>query len=403
MRIHSVAGVARDDDHAILKKTVAILDLVRAAGDEIEQANRLPDHVSAAMKDAGVYGMAMPAEWGGPELDLVTQMRVIEALGMADGSAGWCAMINCDGGYYSAMLDQTAARKMYSDIWVATGGATTPTGTAELVDGGYRVSGRFPFVSGVYNCAWVWLGCTVTKDGVPQVNENGMPVTRQCFVTPAEITIMDNWQTMGLRGTGSNDVTADNVFVPAKRTFSFQEPMGRQSKSPLYASPHIYLLKASAPPLGIARHAIDIFREGFAERPARRHVRGEFLEDARALADEAYVQSAIGEAEAVLASARSHVMYLVSDVWETLSAGMPLAPAQELGIQSMYPEVTRLCTRAVSLVFEAAGASSVYSKNGLERCYRDILTARQHLIASTKRLESSGQGFLGRMPFTLLL
>jgi indole-3-acetate monooxygenase len=92
--------------------------------------------------------MPMPRAWGGPELDPMTQFRVIEALAMADGSAGWCAMIGCDGGYITAFLDQNVARLMYPDLLVATGAAATPTGTATPVPGGYRISGRFPFVSG---------------------------------------------------------------------------------------------------------------------------------------------------------------------------------------------------------------------------------------------------------------
>jgi len=102
--------------------------------------------------------MAMPRVWGGPELDPLTQIRVIEALAMADGSVGWCAMIGCDSGYISAFLDQDVARAMYPDLLVATGAAATTTGKARRVSGGYRVDGRFPFVSGCHHCEWAWLG-----------------------------------------------------------------------------------------------------------------------------------------------------------------------------------------------------------------------------------------------------
>ena len=117
------------------------------------------------MKKAGIFGMAMPRAWGGPELDPLTQFRVFEALAMADGSVGWCAMINCDGGYITAFLDQEVARTMYPDLQAGTAAAATPTGQALRVPGGYRVSGRFPFASGCQHCEWVWLGCVVTKDG----------------------------------------------------------------------------------------------------------------------------------------------------------------------------------------------------------------------------------------------
>jgi alkylation response protein AidB-like acyl-CoA dehydrogenase len=134
------------------------------------------------MKDAGVFGMAMPRAWGGSELDPLTQFRVIEALAMADGSVGWCAMIGCDGGYVTAFLDQDVARAMYSDLLVPTGAAATTTGQAVRVPGGYRVSGRFPFVSGCHHCQWLWLGCIVLENGVARVDGNGVPETRQCLI-----------------------------------------------------------------------------------------------------------------------------------------------------------------------------------------------------------------------------
>src|SRR4029077_2619716 len=175
-------------------------------------------------KDAGVFGMAMPQAWGGPELDPLTQFRVIEALAMEDGSVGWCAMINCDGGYVSAFLDQDVGRAMYSDISVATAAAATPTGQATRVPGGYRVSGRFPFASGCQHSEWVWLGCVVIEGGTAVVDSNGVPETRQCFVKLSQCEILDTWYTTGLRGTGSNDLRVDDLFVKAEHTFSFQDP-----------------------------------------------------------------------------------------------------------------------------------------------------------------------------------
>ena len=140
------AGRAAADDPPILHAAIGLAEQIRTASDEIERGRRLPASIAASMKKAGVFGMAMPRVWGGPELDLLTQFRVIEALGMAEGSVGWCAMIGCDGGYVTAFLDQDVARAMYPDPLVATAAAATTTGQATRVPGGYRVSGRFPFV-----------------------------------------------------------------------------------------------------------------------------------------------------------------------------------------------------------------------------------------------------------------
>ena len=176
------AGGATKHDSPVLHAAIALGEQIRAANDEIEPGRRVPPSIAAAIKEAGVFGMVMPRAWGGPELDPLTQIRVIEALAMADGSVGWCAMIGCDSGYVSAFLDQDVARAMYPDLMVATGAAATMTGQALRLPSGYRVSGRFPFVSGCHHSEWAWLGCTVIEDGVPRVDGNGVPETRQCFL-----------------------------------------------------------------------------------------------------------------------------------------------------------------------------------------------------------------------------
>src|SRR5689334_7016837 len=142
------AGYATASDNPILHAAIGLTPAIRASGHDIEEGRRIPNAIVQGMKNAGVFGMAMPRIWGGPELDPLTQFRVLEALAMADGSVGWCAMINCDGGYITAFLDDAVGRGMYPDLQAATVGAATPTGHALRVSGGYRVSGRFPFASG---------------------------------------------------------------------------------------------------------------------------------------------------------------------------------------------------------------------------------------------------------------
>jgi len=253
IKMPHAAGQATADDPPVLEAAIRLAEQIRAASEEIERGRRLPPRLAAAMKDAGVFGMAMPRAWGGSEVDPLTQFRVIEALAMADGSVGWCAMIGCDGGYLTAFLDQDVASAMYPDLLVPTGAATTTSGQAVRVPGGYRVSGRFPFVSGCHHCEWLWLGCIVHENGVARVGGNGVPETRQCFVRVSECEILDTWHTTGLRGTGSNDIVVRDKFVEEGRTFSFQEPTLIKRPGPLYAFPFLFIVKGSAPALGTNR------------------------------------------------------------------------------------------------------------------------------------------------------
>jgi alkylation response protein AidB-like acyl-CoA dehydrogenase len=308
------AGTAFADDSPVLHAAIELGPKIRAAGDEMEQMRRVPPHLAQAMKDIGVFGMVLPCSWGAPELDPLTQIRVIEALAMAEGSVGWCAMIGCDSGYFTAFLDENVARQMYPDIRAATAATLTVTGQATPVRGGYRVNGRFPFASGCQHCEWAWVGCNVLENGTQRVSAAGMLETLTCSVKLSECEVLDTWYTTGLRGTGSHDLAVHDVFVPAERTFSFQDPNLIKRAGPLYAFPFKFISKATAPALGIARHAIDVLIENAGRKPARRLILGEHVEPPRLLREEVFVQESVARAEALVGAARAYVFDVVGDL-----------------------------------------------------------------------------------------
>ncbi|HEU0157420.1 MAG TPA: acyl-CoA dehydrogenase family protein [Stellaceae bacterium] len=398
-----IAGKAAKHDSPILHAAIALAPQIRAASDAIEQGRRLPPRLAAAMKEAGIFGMVMPRAWGGPELDPMTQFRVIEALAIEDGSVGWCAMIGCDPGYISAFLDQDVARAMFPGPgpWSAMGAAATPTGTATLVPGGYRVSGRFPFVSGCHHCEWLWLGCHVVEDGTPRVQASGVPETRQCLLRLEECEVLDTWHTTGLRGTGSNDVAVRDRFVPAEHSFSFQDPALVKREGPLYAFPFMFAAKGRAPALGIARHALDTLLET-SGKPARRYTLGEGVEAPKRLRDDVFVQEAAARADTLLTTARAHLFAVVGDMWETLVADEPLSDMQVARFLTLNSHVTALCVEIVQLVFKTSGGTAVYQKGPLDRCLRDVLTMNQHVVASLRTWEMSGRLLLGLEPLRWL-
>ena len=396
------AGQATAGDSPVLRAAIGLAEQIRAASAEIERGRRLPAGIAAAMKDAGVFGMVMPRAWGGLEVDPLTQFRVIEALAMADGSVGWCAMIGCDGGYMTAFLDQDVGRAMYPDLLMATAAAATTTGQAVRVPGGYRVSGRFPFVSGSNHCEWLWLGCVVHENGVARVDGNGVPQTRQCFVRLSECDILDTWHTTGLRGTGSNDVFIRDMFVEEARTFSFQDPALIKRPGPLYAFPFLFIAKGAAPALGVARHAIDAVIESAATKPARRYTVGERIEAAKVLRDDVYVQDAVGRAETHLAAARAYYFDVMGDLWVTLLAGRQPSERQVALFTAAYAHVVGVCVDVVQLVYKAAGGTAVYQKGPLDRCLRDVLTMNQHAIGTSRTYEMAGRLLLGLEPLRWL-
>jgi indole-3-acetate monooxygenase len=397
------AGHAAPTDSLVLHSAVAMAATIDAAGDEIEQGRRLPPSIVDAMKDAGVFGMAMPGAWGGPELDPLTQFRVIEALAMANGSVGWCAMINCDGGYVTAFVNQDVGRAMYPDILVGTAAAASPTGQATPVPGGYRVSGRFPFASGCQHCEWIWLGCLVVdSDGAPSVDSNGVPETRQCMVQLSRCRILDTWYTTGLRGTGSNDILVEDAFVEAEHTFSFQDAALIKRRGPLYALPFMFVAKASAPALGVARHAVDALVDIASKRPARRYTLGQHLESPKMLRDDVFVQEAVGRADTMLTSARAYQFEVIADLWTTLVNGCEPTPMQMARFTTAPTHIIGACVDVVELVCKAVGGTAVYQKAPFDRCLRDILTMNQHVVATLRTYEMAGRLLLGLEPLRWL-
>jgi indole-3-acetate monooxygenase len=364
---------------------------IRAAADEIERGRRLPMHLVREMQRAGMFRMAMPRAWGGPELDILTQVRVIEALSMIDASAGWCTMIGIDGGYITTFIDQTVAREMYADIDSVTAITFAPPGKAVKTKDGFIVNGRWPFGSGCQHATWL-VGHFVVFDGdSPRLQPNGLPETRFGFVPAEQGEIIDTWTTNGLRGSGSHDWMVKDRFIPEERTFNLAAPtIYRQG--PLYALPNLLLYKTCAVALGIARGTIDDFVALASNKPMT--FKSPSASKAM-LRDETYVQCAVAQAEALVSSARGFVFEAFGDLWNTLATGDPPSLKQRARGRLAMVHASTACTQAVEVLYKANGGSSVYADNAFDRRLRDMQTANQHTVVSLKTWEVTGRVLLG--------
>ena len=367
---------------------------IRAAAGEIEKGRRLPLDIVREMQRAGVFRMAMPRAWGGLELNVLSQLRVIEALSIADASAGWCAMIGVDGGYLSAYIDQTVAREMYADIDSVTAATFAPPGKAVKKGDGFIVNGRWPFASGCQHATW-FIGHFFIFDGdSPRLQPDGLPETRFGFLPAEECEIIDTWTTSGLRGSGSHDWMVKDRFIPEARTFNLAAPT-HYRKGPLYALPNLLLYKAAAVVLGIARGAIDDFIALASNKPLtfKSPEAGKAM-----LRDETYAQCTVAQAEAMVSSARGFVFEAVGDMWNTLLTGDLPSLKQRARARLAMVHASTACTQAVELIYKANGGSSVYAGNTFDRRLRDIQTANQHTVVSLKTWEVTGRVLLGLEP-----
>jgi alkylation response protein AidB-like acyl-CoA dehydrogenase len=372
----------------ILAAARALAPQIRAAADEIEQGRRLPLSLVQAMKEAGIFRMPMPRAWGGPELDPLTQIQIVEELSTADPSVGWCAMIGSDGGFFSAFLDDAVGRALYPDLDLVTGSSTRPTGRAVVVDGGYRVSGRWQFSSGCQHSAYLVGNGFVYDDTGQRFLEDGTPESRLCYLPAERCTILDTWTTTGLRGSGSHDFAAEDVFVPAEQSFNTRtSPIRRDG--PLYAFPFMFVINGAGVPLGTARAAIDALVELAA---------GKQTLAGTGLRNEAWVQTAVARAEVLLGGARGYVYDAVGDLWEALLKGDTPSTRQRARFRLALAGASELCVQAVDLMYQAAGGTSVYATHRLDRLFRDAHTVHQHITNSPKVYETAGGLLLGLEP-----
>jgi alkylation response protein AidB-like acyl-CoA dehydrogenase len=348
---------------------------------EYDRIRHLPADIVQQVRDAGIMRMNMPKIWGGPEMTSMEQVEVIEALARADASIAWCAFIWCDSGLYSGYLDDAVGRAMYPNLDMATSGWVYPGAAAERVEGGYRVSGQWMFGSGCTHCDWLVAGCAVVRDGEPVLHASGLPEWRILMAKPEEYEILDTWYTTGLRGTGSNDYRAEDLFVPEERTFSFLDPARREG--PLWARPDTLLRKMSGVPLGAAADAIET-ATALLDSKADRLSGVAYREIPR-------VQSAIGQARSLLGAARSYVYSSLETQWEKLEAGDELTPQERADVWLSRTHAFQAGLEITRLVYDAVGGSAIYSgKSPLDRHLRDMQTACQHVAGQTKGWEAVG-------------
>jgi len=388
--------IANRDPYAIrtLDAVRELAPKICAARDEIEEGRRLPMHIVEEMQRAGVFRMAMPRAWGGSELSILSQLRVIEALSIADASAGWCAVIGTDGGYLTAYIDQAVGREMYTDVDAVTAITFAPPGKAVKTRDGFTVNGRWPFASGCQHASW-FIGLFAIFDGdSPRLQPGGIPETRFGFIPAEECEIIDTWTTNGLRGSGSHDWTVKDRFIPEVRTLNLAAPTLYRT-GPLYTLPNLMLYKAPAIVLGIARGAIDDF---VALATSKALTFKSASAGKATLRDEAYAQSALAQAEAMVSAARGFVFEAIGDLWNTLLTGdFPSLKQRARGRLAMVHASTA-CTQAVELLYKASGGSSVYAGHALDRRLRPIQTANQHAVVSLKTWEVAGRVLLGLDP-----
>ena len=377
----------------VLGRIADLEPMIRTASAEAEIERRLSAHVAEALRDAGCYHLFRPRSRGGLELDPVSAFRVIEELSRIDSAAGWnVALANSCESFGAWYPDETTA-DVFGSTRSVIAGAFFPPRQAVPVRGGYRLSGRCTFNSNCHAATWIVGLAHVYDDGVESLDENGQPVTLITLFPREKAEIIDNWDTLGMRGTGSHDVSVDDLFVPAEHAAPFK-PL--EQPSPAYSGPWHRLTVWPAvgsnaiPALGIAQAAIDAFAN-LARKKTPSYT-------TTMLKDRSIVQLRFAQAVAKVESARAYLHEVFDAAWQGALDGRSLDLAGKARLQLASSHAPIAAAEAVDLIHSLVGTAGIRNDQAFQRHFRDAHVITQHAYVCESRMEAVGQVRFGLDP-----
>jgi len=364
--------------------------VIREHAAEAERERHLPDAVAEAMRACGLYRLFRPKAFGGLELDPITAFRAFEEVARIDSAASWNLTLANSVDAFGAWFGDEGGREIFGHPDTILAGSFFPPRRAVPVDGGYRLTGRTPFVSGAHQAKWIMGLANIFDDDAIRKYPDGSPMTLMTVCPADRAEILDTWRTLGMRGTGSHDVAMNEVFIPSRHTavLAPYEKPGAAYQGPLYKlTAWAAISVLGCVPLGIARAAIDDLLE-LAAKKAPSYT-------ATALRDRTTVQFSLGQAEATLGAARAYFYEALREVWEKALEGHMIDMPGKMKVQLAATHAAATAAQAVDLVHATAGTTGIRDEHRFQRYFRDVHTITQHGFISASRYESGGQFLLG--------
>jgi alkylation response protein AidB-like acyl-CoA dehydrogenase len=385
------SGLAR----SYLDRARELVPMLAAAGDAIERGREVTPEIVEALIERGIFRMLLPRSLGGAELDPLTYTAVLEILARGDGSTAWCLGQNSGCSMTAPYLAPEIAREIFGGPHgiLAWGPELPGAGKCVAVAGGYRVTGQWGFATGGRHATWLGAHCPIFEgDGSPRMGPQGRQLVRTMLVPKREATIIDNWQVLGLRGTGSDSYRFDDHFVPEAYTAARDNDAERRERGPLYqfTSGMIYAMSFSHVSLGIARGAFDAFI-AIARDKVPRGSTGTLRENN-------VVQLQVSQCEARLKSARAYLRQVIGEMWQEAQETGRISPEHHPQLRLAATWAIHQARDVVATVYHAAGASAIFENNPLERRMRDIHAGTQQGQGRPIHFETVGQMLMGLPP-----
>jgi alkylation response protein AidB-like acyl-CoA dehydrogenase len=375
----------------------ALAPMIEAAAGRTEKERKIPADVLSAMHACGLFHMLLPVSLGGGAVDLVTFNQVVEAIAAADASPAWCLAQAVASSHAAGFLDPKIAHEVFGapNALVAWG---PPAGVAKavIVDGGYRVTGKWRFASGSANATWMGGHSTVFETAdKPRRDASGNPINRTMLFPREQANIKDTWHVIGLRGTASNDYEVADLFVREEYTTWRDSATDRRESGPLYNIPllTLYGVGFSGVALGIAGSCLAAFM-----RLAQTKTSGGGLGSTRVLRDNAVIHSRVARACGRLGSARAFLLQMLRGTWAASAASGTLSLEQRARLRVAIAGAMEAARKVVDFAYRAAGTTAIFEGSAFERRFRDLHTLLAQGQAHLSNFESAGQALFGIEP-----
>ena len=378
----------------------ALAPVIAAAAPRIEAGRELPADLVDALHEARLFRMLVPRSFGGEEISPVEYVQAIEEIAKADASTAWCIGQTSVCSTISKAMKPELAEEIFKKnprgvlAWGPTG-----NGKAVVDNGGFRVSGVWPFASGSRHATWLAAHCILYEpDGEPRRDADGKPLQRTLLVPRERAKIDDVWHVIGLKGTGSDTYTLTDVIVPEAHAIGYHalNPAERRERGPLYLFTIYQLFGASFPAvaLGIARATLDAFCALAQKKtPTSQTVM---------LRDNPVIQSQVGIMQSQLAAARAFFLDALSEIWQAAQAGS-FSVDQRVRLRMACINLSQQSRQVVETAYLAAGATAVFESNPFERRFRDMHAVTQQAQSQLSIYEAVGRHFLGLPANTRLI
>jgi alkylation response protein AidB-like acyl-CoA dehydrogenase len=384
------AGDGEDD----LARVRRIAATIKAEAEASERGLRLTPTLQAALHREGLFRLLLPRPFGGFETDPATFFQVVEEVAKHDASTAWCLCQGNGCAMSAAFLDPEVAQ----EVWGRDPQAVLAWGpgakSQAIVEGdGYRLTGRWAFVSGGRHASWLGGHASLIEaDGSPRRDTDGEIVVRTLLLRASEATWIDAWDVIGLRGTGSDSYKVRDLCVRHDHSFIRDDPAERRYQAPLYLFPQMSLYASgfSATALGIARAMLDSFTELAVDKRPRLAQ--------RTLRDTGMVQYEVAQADARIRAARAFVLSELGDIWQEVVATKALSIAHRMRIRLATTFAIHEAKAAADIAYDLAGATAIFASSDFERRFRDIHTVTQQLQGRKAHLQSVGAFLLGLPP-----